>query len=136
MLRTRLRSLLILCFATACTSWHVEAVSPRELIAVRQPTDVRVTLPGGQRVVVHHPRLAADTLVGTDVTGERKGFLVGPLVARSGPDTAIGLPVLLIQGIETRRASARKTVLYVGAGLAVTFAAMASMGCMSINASC
>ena len=136
MLRTHYASLLMLCFAAACTSWHVETISPRELIAVRQPTDVRVTLVGGERMVVRHPRLIADTLLGTDVTGERKGLLVGPLLARNGPHTAIGLPVSLVQRIETRRGSAGKTLLAVGSILAVSGALLASMGCMSINASC
>ena len=136
MLRTRFASTLMLCFAAGCTSWHVETITPRELIADRQRTDVRVTLLGGERVVVRHPRLVGDTVRGTDVTGERRGLLVGPLLARSGPDTVIGLPVAFIQGIETRRGSAGKTLLAVGSILAVSFALVASMGCMSLNASC
>jgi len=133
---TRLLASIMLCVAAACTSWHVETVPPQELIAVKQPPEVRVTLLGGRRVVVRHPRLAADTLLGTDITGERKGVLVGPLLRRDGPDTTIGFSVSLIQGIATRRASAGRTVLVVGGILAVTVGVVASMGCMSINASC
>ena len=133
MLMTRRSSPLMLCVAVACTSWHLETVSPQELITVRQPTAVRVTLLGGEQVVVRKPRLSADTLLGTDVTGERKGLMAGTLLARDGPDTAIALPITVVRGIATRKASAGKTALFLGGVFAITAAAGAAMGCMSMS---
>jgi len=75
---------------------------------------VRVTLAGGERLVIRDPRVVADSLLGMDVTGERKGMFVAPLLAREGRRTPIGLPLAMVRDIATRRVSALKTGLYVG----------------------
>ncbi len=128
-------STLGLLASAACTSWHLETVSPQTLIAAKHPSRVRVTLAGGERLVIRDPRVVADSLLGMDVTGERKGLFVAPLLAREGRRTPIGLPLAMVRGIATRRVSALKTGLYVGSALAVSLGAIAiiSGGCVSLS---
>jgi len=116
MLRARSLSFLTLCLV-ACSSWHLETMSPRELITSRQPDKVRVTTPRGRHVLVLNPRVSGDTLAGLDYRGNRRV-----------------VPVADIQSIETRRFSTGMLVLGI-AGAAVVTAIMAS-GCWSMNASC
>jgi len=54
---------LVLVAAAGCTSWHVESAAPAEVIA-RQPAQIRIRRPDGQRVVVHAPRIAGDSISG------------------------------------------------------------------------
>ena len=125
----------LLMITAACTSWHLEAVSPQALIATRHPSQVRVTLAGGERLVIRGPRVVADSLLGIDVTGERKGLFVAPLLVLEGRRTPIGLPLAAVRGVATRRVSALKTGLYAGSMLAVSVAAIAiiSGGCVSLS---
>ena len=96
---------------------------------------MRVTLAGGERLVIRDPRVVADSLLGMDVTGERKGLFVPLLLWREGRRTPIGLPLAMVRGIATRRVSALKTGLYVGSTLAVSLGAIAiiSGGCVSLS---
>jgi hypothetical protein len=79
----------------ACTEWHVESVSPQQLIAA-QPSKVRVTLTRGNQLVVRHPSIVADTLVGI------------------GADPPIRVPLSQVQGIATRQVNAGRTRLLIG----------------------
>src|ERR1700741_3724623 len=60
----RLSISLVLGSAAACSSWHTQAATPSEVLAVRRPSSARVTLAGGSTGVVHRPRIAGDTLTG------------------------------------------------------------------------
>src|SRR5919109_3161896 len=87
--------------AAACTEWHTESVSPRQLIAT-QPSQVRVTLAAGDRLVIPQPSLVADTLV------------------ESAADPSIRVPLSQVEGIATRQMSGWKTGLLVGGIAAAT----------------
>ena len=126
----------LLILAIGCTTWHMESVSPQEVLADRDPSRVRVTLVSGERLVIGNPRVVADTLVGIDVTGERKGLLWwGTLWEREGSRTPVGIPLCRVHGVATRRFSALRTGLYVGSALAVSLGAIAiiSGGCVSLS---
>src|SRR4051794_40250650 len=69
----RLSISLVLGSATACSSWHTQAATPSEVLAVRRPSSARVTLAGGSTVVVHRPRVVGDTLTGWPDAGEHRG---------------------------------------------------------------
>jgi hypothetical protein len=93
----------------ACTSWHVESLSPEQVIA-KHPTQVRVTMAAGDQLVIRNPRVVADSIVGTS--------------SHSAGRTPIGAPLSLVRGVATRRVSALKTGA-LGAGvLAVTVAVL------------
>jgi len=93
----------------ACTSWHVESISPEQVIA-KHPPQVRVTMAAGGQVVIRNPRIVADSVVGVS--------------SQSPGRTPIGAPLSLVRGVATRRVSALKTGA-LGAGiLAVTVAVL------------
>ena len=85
----------LLIAGAACTEWHVESVSPQQLIATH-PSQLRVTLTKGNHLVIPNPGLVADTLVGI------------------GADAPMHVPLSLVKETATRRVSAVKTGLLVG----------------------
>jgi hypothetical protein len=56
--------LLITLQGAACQAWHAEGVTPQVALETDQPTKVRVTRTDGRRIVLQHPVLQGDTLVG------------------------------------------------------------------------
>ena len=65
--RRRLAATLLitaLC-GSACQAWRTERVAPQSLLATRHPTKLRVTRTDGTQIVLDHPVLRGDTLVGT-----------------------------------------------------------------------
>ena len=115
----------LLIVAAACTSWHTEDLAPQNMIAAKHPSRVRVTLVSGDRLVIRDPRVLADSLLGIDVTGVRKGPL-WPLVP-AGRGTPIGLPISQVRAIATRQFSALKTGIGVGGSVAFVIAFAAAM---------
>jgi len=61
----RASAALLLAILGACSSWQVQPVAPAELLGRSSPSQVRVQLHDGRRVVVGHPALRSDSLVGT-----------------------------------------------------------------------
>jgi len=117
----RLSVSLVLGAATACSSWHTQASTASEVLAVRPPSSARVTLAGGSTVVVHRPRIVGDTLTGWPDGG---GHPSGTAHA-SDPADPIRIPLANIRSIAVQRVSARKTALLV-VGLGVTAAIVAA----------
>ncbi len=56
--------LLLPVYLAGCSSWHVQEVSPQQLITEEQPGKIRVTLTDGSQVVLEQPRVSGDTLMG------------------------------------------------------------------------
>jgi hypothetical protein len=56
--------LLITLQGAACQAWHAEAGAPPAVLATYQPTKLRVTRTDGRQVVLQHPAVRGDTLVG------------------------------------------------------------------------
>jgi len=119
----------LLIVGAACTTWHTESLSPQDLVAAKHPSRVRVGLVSGDRLVIRDRRVVADTLLGIDVTGVRKGPL-WPLVP-AGRGTPIGLPISQVRAIATRQFSALKTGIAVGGSVAfvIAFAAAVQGAC-------
>ena len=61
--------LLLALQGTACQAWHAEDVSPQEVLAAQQPTQLRVTRADGKQFVLQHPVLRGDTLAGVSQLG-------------------------------------------------------------------
>jgi hypothetical protein len=49
---------------SACTSWHVETLSPAEVIRVHRPAKVRVEDSDGHREVLYGPEVQGDAVIG------------------------------------------------------------------------
>jgi hypothetical protein len=47
-----------------CTSWRVQDVPPAELFQHKEPSHLRVGRGDSSKVVIDHPRLVGDSLVG------------------------------------------------------------------------
>ena len=58
------RLVLLTASLTACTKWQVQAVSPQQLLAERQPARVRITRADHTAIILRHPELVGDTLYG------------------------------------------------------------------------
>lgn len=88
--------------AGACMSWKTQPVSPDQVVA-RNPDQVRVTLASGSRIVVTHPTIVGDSLIGA------------PAGSDSTP-SAERLAVALsdVRSVEVQRVNAGKTALLIG----------------------
>jgi hypothetical protein len=117
----RLSISLVLGSATACTSWHTQASTPSEVLAVRPPSSARVTLASGTTIVVNRPRIVGDTLTGWPEAG---GHSSGTARTSDLADP-IRIPLANIRSIAVQRVSAGKTALLV-VGLGVTAAIVAA----------
>lgn len=49
---------------TACTSWRVQRLSPQQVLTAEQPTAMQVMRSDSTRVVLTHPEVSGDSLVG------------------------------------------------------------------------
>ena len=47
-----------------CTGWHVESLSPGEVVERQQPREIRVQDRDGRRAVLYEPEVRGDSLVG------------------------------------------------------------------------
>jgi len=56
--------LLITLHGAGCQAWHTGGVTPQAALETDQPTKVRVTRTDGRQLVLQHPVLRGDTLVG------------------------------------------------------------------------
>ncbi len=105
--RGRARNVLIAYLScTACTSWHLNAVSPRAVVE-GHPRTVMVTLTDSSEIVLNEPGLQGDSIVGMNRHQTREG-----------------VPLDSIAMTHTRRTSAVKTVFAV---IGVGAAAFASL---------
>lgn len=87
---------------SACYSWRTEQVGPAQAVSDRRPEQVRITEPGGAKVVVLGPTVGGDTLRG-------RSKLTGYPVA---------IPLADVLQLETRRSNGASSALVV-AGLGV-----------------
>src|SRR2546427_9156256 len=56
--------LLMTLQGTACLAWHTEGVAPQVVLATQLPRALRVMRMDGGQLVLQHPVLRGDTLVG------------------------------------------------------------------------
>jgi hypothetical protein len=96
---------------SACLTWHPEQVAPQTVLQKWQPTTLRVTRTDSSQVVLDHPELHGDTLVGI---GRDK--------------TEVRVPLDSVRQTATRRIHAGKTVLaIVGIGAAALGVALIAL---------
>ena len=116
MLRRPIACALLLCYLTACTSWHVvEGVTPQQLVSTQHPRLVRLTRGDGSHMVLDQPRIAA----GDSLTGTHDRVLSS--VALSD-----------VTQVATRKVSAVRTI-GVFLGLGVVAVGIAVLACVNGN---
>jgi hypothetical protein len=107
-------SLLMTGLGTACRAWHTERIAPapESVLTTRPPARIRLTRTDGSQIVLEHPVLVADTLLGT--------------WSSHGQRWNLRFPLTEIRQIETRRFSPVRTV-GLGLGVAAGVAAAVSL---------
>jgi hypothetical protein len=65
-LRQIIACLLLPTYLAACTTWKTQEASPQQVLADEQPDRVRVELADGSRIVLEHPVVSGDTLMGVE----------------------------------------------------------------------
>jgi len=101
--------LLLLIYLSGCTSWEAQQVAPAQVIADRHPSTVRVTRADQSRMVLQHPTVLGDTLVGALDS------------AKAVWESRVALSE--VQRIEVRHGDAGRTI-----GLAVAAAGLLAFG--------
>jgi len=107
--------LLMTLLGTACLAWHTEGVAPQVVLATQLPRALRVMRTDGRQLVLQHPVLRGDTLVGI-----------------SDQQEEVRIALTDVRQVATRGFSAGRTVgLGVGlaAGVVGAFAAAYLIGC-------
>jgi len=94
----------------ACSTWHVEQATPAQFFAARRPSQVQLRRQDGHRVVMRHPFVRNDSVIG---------------LVRS--DTT-AVPLDSIGAIAVRRVNAFKTV---GITVLGTTAALFGLACVA-----
>jgi len=98
----------------ACTQWKVQPLSPAELVSQEQPDRIQVTrrtaLSETTKVVLHHPAVLGDTLVG--------------VIQRRMREDTLAIPVADVVTVAVRRFDSGKTIL-LGVGVVGLIAIMA-----------
>ena len=92
----RTGAILLLTALAACSSWQVQPVAPAELVSGSSPSQVRVQLHDGRRLVLRQPSVRADSLVGW---GDGQSVAVAEIdsiaLRRFDTPRTIGLTVLI-----------------------------------------
>lgn len=93
--------------ALGCTSWQTQSVPPEQVVA-RKPEQVRLRLGNGSTLLLAHPAISSDSLVGSVPSSDPKKI-----------GQALGVPLADVKSIEVQQISAGKTGLLI-AGLGIT----------------
>ena len=84
---------LLIVLLTGCHSWQPTTVSPQTVILEERPSGVRFRLPDGDTVTVMDPLMRNDSILSTEA-----GMI--PIASQD------------VSGLEVRRFSARKTIVF------------------------
>jgi hypothetical protein len=97
--RRRAGATLLLALLGACNSWQVQPVAPADLIGRSSPSQVRIQLHDGRRVVLRQPALRADSLVsgsGGDGSAVAVAEIDNIAVRRFDAPRTVGLTALVV----------------------------------------
>lgn len=88
---------------TACGTWRSQWDSPRSLMERSAPSRIRVVLEDNSTVLLEHPRVAGDSLVGAAESGPRAVPLSAvnhvDVKKGSGLGAAAGVSLFLLGGV-------------------------------------
>lgn len=96
-------ALTIAASLSACGTWRSQWDSPRSLMERSAPSRVRVVLEDSSRVLLEHPRVVGDSLVGSAESGPRAVPMseVNHVDVKkgSGLGAAVGVSLFLLGGV-------------------------------------
>lgn len=73
-MRRIIACVLLPSYLAACMQWEVQEATPQQVVAQeRQPDSIHVTLRDGSWVVLEHPEISGDSLIGVITEGEYLG---------------------------------------------------------------
>ncbi len=98
------RSALLTLLLTACTSWQVAEVTPKDLLAQERPRWIRVARADAAVLVLREPQITGDTLVGVYRAMSPNGAIVS---------TRMAIPLTEVREISVRRGDPAKTVVLI-----------------------
>jgi hypothetical protein len=94
--RRRSAAALVLATLGGCSSWQVQPVAPAELVSGSSPSQVRVQLHDGRRMVLRRPAVRADSLVSAvDETGVGMAEIDSIALRRFSAPRTVGLTALI-----------------------------------------
>ncbi len=111
--RRVLSSILLPAYLASCTSWQVQSVSPEQVVAEEQPSQVRVTTTDQSEVVLEAPRVSGDNLLGL---GDRNVSWAGSIYAVSDTGSALEIPLANISHLAVKKTNIGNSVL-LGVGV-------------------
>jgi hypothetical protein len=94
--RRRPSATVLLTMLAACSSWQVQPAAPAQLVSESSPSQVRVQLHDGRRLVLRQPTVRADSLIGRgDSTSVAVADIDSIALRRFDTPRTIGLTVLI-----------------------------------------
>ena len=98
---------LIAAYLPACTGWRVQGPTPEVVVRDRAPPAIRITQLDGSTLVVHHPMIVADSIVGQ----------LTPAKAGQESVTPVALALSAVKVLEVRGVDVLRTAGAIGGGL-------------------
>jgi hypothetical protein len=100
---------LLPCYLASCTTWRTRDVGPEQVLVEEEPSQVRVLMYDGSRVVLWEPHVSGDTLSGV-VRGETPAG-----------DGAANIPLSDVESVEVRQVNSTLTIVVLTAAVAGLF---------------
>ena len=101
----------------ACTTWQVGTPTPFEFVQRERPTTIRVTRTDGATLLLAHPVIVGDSLVGSN----------GAVVGTNDTTATIRLGAGEISSVAVRHVSTGRTILLIGGVMLVAGIAAGGM---------
>jgi len=112
---------LIAAYLPACTGWRVQDPTPEVVVRDRAPPAIRITQLDGSTLVVHHPMIVADSIVGQ----------LTPTKAGQESVASVAVALSTVKVLEVRRVDALRTAgALVGGLLLISIVGCAVTQCL------
>jgi hypothetical protein len=128
---SKYRKHAILMFAlhlSACTSWQVAPISPREAITEEDLNSARVTVHDGRQLVLIQPQVEGDSISGMTETCRQSELRFGTRACESTRGALVSLND--VETIEVRRPNAAKSFVAVLGGTLATLGFLFLVACI------
>jgi hypothetical protein len=119
-LRQIIACLLLPTYLAACTTWKTQEASPQQVLADEQPGKVQVELADGSRIVLEHPVVSGDTLMGVEERWSGR---------KRVPGNEVSIPLSDIESVAVRSTDVGMAITLGVLSLAVVGAVMYLAAC-------
>jgi hypothetical protein len=115
--RRALGRVLLMSYASACSSWAVAGPSPEEYLRAHRPAELRVTRIDKSTILLRAPWIQVDLLVGTAGEGSR-------------PEHSVRVVAIPLSEVRTAEVQESNTAMAVGI---VVFASLAAVVALELS---